>query len=41
MRKLNALKLELRRAVHKQEFERAAQLRDEIRGLEKEGNGEA
>ncbi|MBQ9330492.1 MAG: UvrB/UvrC motif-containing protein [Oscillibacter sp.] len=41
MRKLNALKLELRKAVHKQEFERAAQLRDEIRGLEKEGNGEA
>ncbi|MBR1691010.1 MAG: UvrB/UvrC motif-containing protein [Oscillibacter sp.] len=41
MRKFNALKLELRKAVHKQEFERAAQLRDEIRGLEKEGNGEA
>lgn len=35
-RQLNALRSELRRAVHQEEFERAAQLRDQIRALEKE-----
>ena len=33
-RKLNALKLEMKKAVHKEDFERAAQLRDEIRAME-------
>ena len=36
MRRLNALRLEMKRAVHKEDFERAAQLRDEIRALEQE-----
>ena len=33
-RQLNALRLELQEAVRREEFERAARLRDEIRGLE-------
>lgn len=36
LRKVNALKMEMKKAVHQEEFERAAQLRDEIRTLEKE-----
>ena len=34
MRKLNALRAEMKKAVRHEEFERAAQLRDEIRALE-------
>jgi len=34
MRKLNALRLEMKRAARQEDFERAAQLRDEIRALE-------
>ena len=34
MRKLNALKVEMKKAVRQENFERAAQLRDEIRALE-------
>lgn len=34
LRQLNALKLEQKRAVHEENFERAAELRDEIRKLE-------
>ena len=33
-RKLNALKLEMKKAVHQEDFEKAAQLRDQIRELE-------
>ena len=36
MRKLNALKMEMKKAVHQENFERAAELRDEIRKLEAE-----
>lgn len=36
MRHLNALKMEMKKAVHKEDFERAAELRDEIRKLESE-----
>lgn len=36
LRKKNALKMELKKAVHHEEFERAAQLRDELRALEAE-----
>ena len=35
-RRLNALRLEMKKAVHKEEFEEAARLRDEIRKLEQE-----
>ena len=35
-RKLNALRLEMKKAVHQENFERAAELRDEIRKLEAE-----
>ena len=35
-RKINALRLEMRQAVDGEEFERAAQLRDQIRTLEAE-----
>ncbi|MBR3641341.1 MAG: UvrB/UvrC motif-containing protein [Oscillibacter sp.] len=35
LRKLNAMKLEQKRAIREENFERAAQLRDEIRELEK------
>ena len=34
LRQLNALKLEQKKAVHEENFERAAQLRDEIHKLE-------
>lgn len=36
MRKLNALRLEMKKAVRKEDFEQAAKLRDEIRTLEQE-----
>ena len=36
MRQLNALRLEQRAAVLREDFEKAAQLRDRIRGLEQE-----
>ena len=35
-RKLNALRLEMKKAVHQENFERAAELRDEIHKLEAE-----
>ena len=35
-RRLNALRLEMKKAVHKEDFEQAAKLRDEIRALEQE-----
>ena len=34
MRQMNALKLELKKAVHQENFERAAELRDQIKSLE-------
>ena len=37
-RKLNALRLEMKKAVHQENFERAAELRDEIHKLEAEHN---
>ena len=36
MRRINALRLEMKKAVHKEDFEQAAKLRDEIRALEQE-----
>ena len=36
MRKLNALRLEMKKAVRREDFEQAAKLRDEIRALEQE-----
>ena len=36
MRQLNALRLEMKKAVHQEDFERAAQIRDQLRSLEKE-----
>ncbi|MCI2056566.1 MAG: UvrB/UvrC motif-containing protein [Oscillibacter sp.] len=36
MRQLNALRLEMKRAVHQENFEHAAEVRDQIRALEKE-----
>ncbi len=36
MRRLNALRMEMKRAVHREDFERAAEVRDEIRALEAE-----
>lgn len=36
MREMNALKLEMKKAVHHEDFEKAAQLRDKIRALEAE-----
>ena len=36
MRKMNALRMEMKQAVHQENFERAAQLRDELRALEAE-----
>ena len=36
IRKLNALRMEMKRAVREENFERAAQLRDEIRALEED-----
>ena len=34
MRQMNALRMELKKAVHQENFERAAQLRDQIHALE-------
>ena len=34
MRQLNALKMEMKKAVHQENFERAAELRDQIKSLE-------
>ena len=34
LRQMNALKMELKKAVHQENFERAAELRDQIRSLE-------
>ena len=39
-RHLNALKSEMKRAVHREDFERAAELRDQIRELEAEKTNE-
>ena len=36
MRQMNALKMEMKKAVHQENFERAAELRDEIHKLEAE-----
>ena len=36
MRQMNALRLEMKKAVHQENFERAAELRDQIRALEAE-----
>ena len=36
MRRLNALKMEMKKAVHQENFERAAELRDQIHALEAE-----
>ena len=36
MRQMNALKLEMKKAVHQEDFEKAAELRDKIRALEAE-----
>lgn len=40
MRHLNALRMEMKKAVHKENFERAAELRDEIHKLEAEQKGD-
>ena len=40
LRKRNALRMELKKAVRQEEFERAAQLRDELRALEAEHKDE-
>ena len=40
LRQLNALKMEMKKAVHKEDFERAAQLRDQIHQLEAEHKSE-
>lgn len=36
MRQLNALRMEMKKAVHQENFERAAELRDQIKALEAE-----
>lgn len=36
MRQMNALRMEMKKAVHQEDFERAAELRDQIRALEAE-----
>ena len=36
MRQMNALKLEMKKSVHQEDFEKAAELRDKIRALEAE-----
>ena len=36
MRRMNALRMEMKQAVHQEDFERAARLRDELRALEAE-----
>ena len=38
VRELNALRMEMKQAAEKEEFERAAQLRDQIRQLEAQQN---
>lgn len=38
MRKLNQLRMELKKAVHKEDFEHAAELRDKIHAMEKNEN---
>ena len=40
LRKVNALKLEQKKAIHAQDFERAAEIRDELRRMEEARNGE-
>ena len=40
MRELNALRQEKKKAVREEDYERAAQLRDRIRALEEETNGD-
>jgi protein arginine kinase activator len=40
LRQLNALRLELKKAVHQENFEHAAELRDQIRALEQERKNE-
>jgi len=40
LRRLNALRIEKEQAVRAENFERAAQLRDEIKELEAEDSGE-
>lgn len=40
LRKVNALKLEQKRAIHAQNYERAAEIRDELRRMEAAQNGE-
>lgn len=39
LRKVNALKLEQKKAIHAQNFERAAEIRDELRRMEEARNG--
>ena len=34
LRQLNALRMEMKKAVHQENFERAAELRDQIKSLE-------
>ena len=36
MRQMNALKMEMKKAIHQENFERAAELRDQIKALEAE-----
>ena len=36
MRKMNALRMEMKKAIRQENFERAAELRDQIRALEAE-----
>lgn len=40
LRKVNALKLEQKKAIHSQNFERAAEIRDELRRMDEARNGE-
>ena len=39
-RKLNALRVEMKQAVEQEKFERAAELRDQIRAMETEGQAQ-
>lgn len=39
MRQLNALRMEMKKAVHQENFEHAAELRDQIHALENENKG--
>ena len=36
MRQMNALRMEMKKAIHQENFERAAELRDQIKALEAE-----